>query len=224
MFEQEIEMEKKEGSGFGPVLIILLLVALLVGSIGFVIYQNKQTLTPEQAKATVESKLSSTGPVTVTFHTGTVAYSSSEKPSDPQYVLFEKAGIVKIGKAGGHVWAAQVELTPAGKDFLASFPDVKGEKEQDGTVGYTLPLATRKLVSVDKVTKISPHKYDVEYTWAWQTTKAGDMFDIAGDLVQSLPSYDRSMLIDKAGANYYHAPPAHEKIMLTKSEDVKPTY
>ena len=34
MFEQEIEMEKKEGSAFGPVLIILVLVGLFVGSLG----------------------------------------------------------------------------------------------------------------------------------------------------------------------------------------------
>ena len=63
MFEQELEMEKKEGSAFGPVLIILLLVGLFVGGIGFVIFQGKQTPKPAEASAIVEAKLKSAGPV-----------------------------------------------------------------------------------------------------------------------------------------------------------------
>src|SRR5208282_1475323 len=152
--------------------------------------------------------------------TGTVSYSGQEKPSDAQYKLFEKAGFIKIGKAKGNVYAARVELTPAGKNFLASFPSVKGTAEKDGTTGYTLPLASRKLESVDKVIKLSQRRFEIQYTWAWQTTKAGDMFDIAGKLVQSLPAYDRGMLIDQHGAAYYHAAPTQAKMLLTKDEDV----
>jgi hypothetical protein len=43
MFEQEIEMEKKEGAAFGPILIILVLVGLFVGSLGVVIFQSKRS-------------------------------------------------------------------------------------------------------------------------------------------------------------------------------------
>ena len=216
MFEQEIEMEKKEGSSFGPVLIIFLLVGLFVGGIGVVIFQSNQTLKPEEASAPIAAKLKAAEPVNVTFHTGNVSYAAADKPTDPQYKLFEKAGILKIGKGKGY--AAQVDLTPAGKQFLASFPSVKGVPDKNNTTAYTLPLASRNLVSVGKVSKLSPQKFQVQYTWAWQTTKAGDMFDIAGKLVQDLPSYDRSMLIDQHGANYYHNAPAQAAIILTKGD------
>jgi hypothetical protein len=218
MFEQEIEMEKKEGSGFGPVLIILLMVGLFVGSLGVVIYQSKKTLSPELAKAAVEAKLKAQEPVTVTFHTGVVAYSGSEKPTDAQYKLFEKAGYIKTSKAKGTVWGEQIDLTPAGQAFLASLPAVEGKPDKkEGTVAYTLPLATRSFVSLDKVTKISQHKYQVLYTWAWAPTKAGDLFDVSSSLVQSLPSYDRGMLIDQHGGAYYHAAPTRATIMLTEN-------
>src|ERR1700681_2499885 len=98
MFEQEIEMEKKEGSSFGPVLIIFLLVGLFVGGIGVVIFQSNQTLKPEEASAPIAAKLKPSEPVNVTFHTGNVSYAAADKPTDPQYKLFEKAGILKIGK------------------------------------------------------------------------------------------------------------------------------
>ncbi len=223
MFEHEIEMEKKEGSAFGPVIIILLLVGLFVGGIGVVVYQSRESLKPEQATAAIEAKLNSAPPVSITFHIGNVSYSAGDKPTDAQYKLFEKAGFIKIGKGKGY--AAQVDLTSAGKQFLASLPDGKGVPEKDGTTGYTLQLASRKLVSVGKVAKLGQHKFQVQYTWAWQTTKAGELFDVAGNLVQSLPSYDRSMLIDQHGANYYHAAPAQATIQLVKdSNGLESTY
>jgi hypothetical protein len=218
MFEQEIEMEKKEGSSFGPLLIILLMVGLFVGGIGVVVYQSKKTLSPDLAKAALEAKLKAQAPVTVTFHTGVVTYSGSEKPTDAQYKLFEKAGYLKTSKAKGTVWGEQIDLTPAGKAFLASLPGVEGKPDKkDGTVAYTLPLATRNFVSLDKLTKLSQHRYEVRYTWAWAPTKAGDLFDVASSLVQSLPSYDRGMLIDQHGGAYYHAAPAQATTVLTEN-------
>lgn len=223
MFEEEIELEKKEGSAFGPVIIILLLVGLFVGGIGVVVYQSKESLKPEQATAAIEAKLNSAAPVSITFHVGNVSYSAGDKPTDAQYKLFEKAGFLKIGKGKGY--AAQVDLTPTGKQFLASLPDGKGVPEKNGTTGYTLQLASRKLVSVGKVAKLGQHKFQVQYTWAWQTTKSGELFDVAGNLVQSLPSYERSMLIDHHGANYYHAAPAQATIQLIKdSNGLESTY
>ena len=62
MFEQEIEMEKKEGSSFGPVLIIFLLVGLFVGGIGVVIFQSKQTVKPEEATAAIQNRLKALRP------------------------------------------------------------------------------------------------------------------------------------------------------------------
>jgi hypothetical protein len=222
MFEEELEMEKKEGSTFGPVLIILFMVALFVGGIGVVVFQSKETLKPEQATAAVEGKLKTMAPVSITFHVGNVSYSAEDKPSDAQYKLFEKARFLKIGKGKGY--AAQVDLTPAGKQFLASCPDAKGVPDKNGTTGYTLLLASRKLVSVEKITKLGQHKFQVQYTWTWQPTKAGDLFDVAGKLVQSLPSYERSMLIDQHGGAYYHAAPTQATVQLTKSGYWAPAY
>ena len=203
MFEQEIEMEKNEGSSFGPVLIILLLVGLFVGGFGLVIFQSKQTVKPEEATAIIENKLKVAEPVSVSFHTGNISYGAVDKPTDPQYKLFANAGILKIGKGKG--WAAQVDLTPAGKAFLASVPNVQSVADKNDTTVYTVPLASRKLVSVGTITKLSPQKVQVQYTWAWQTTKAGELFDVSGKAVQSLSLYERSVLIDQHGANYYHA-------------------
>ena len=216
MFEQAIEMEKKEGSWFAPVLIILVLVGLFVGGFCVVIFQSKLTLKPSEAAAAVDTKLKSSAPVTVSFHTGLVSYAAADKPSDPQYKLFENAGILKITKGKGY--AAQVDLTPEGKQLLASLADVQMVQDTGNTTEYILPLATRKLVSVNKVLKLTPDRFQVEYTWAWQTTKAGDMFDIPGKLVQELPPYERSVLIDQHGASYFHGEPAQDSLLLMKSD------
>jgi hypothetical protein len=214
MFEQEIELEKKEGSSFGPVLIIFLLIGLFVGGIGFVIIQSRQTVKPEEATAAIQTKLKA-APVSVTFRTGNVSNTSA---NDPQYKLLEKAGILKIGKGKGY--ASQVDLTPAGKELLASLPNVKGVPDSEkATIVYNLPLASRKLVSVGKVTKLNHDKVQVQYTWAWQTTKAGELFDIAGKFVQSLPAYNRAMLIDQHGANFYHSAPSGAAIVLKKGDE-----
>jgi len=216
MFEQEIEMETKEGSSFGPILIILLLVGLFVGGLGVVIFQSKQTIKPEEATAVIEKKVKAAAPVTVSFHTGNISYGAADKPTDPQYKLLANAGILKIGKGKG--WAAQVDLTPKGKEFLASLPDVKSVPDKDNSTVYIIPLATRKLVSVGAITKLSPQKFSVQYTWNWAANKAGDMFDISGDPVQALSLYERSVLIDQHGANYYHAPPSQSAMILAKGD------
>jgi hypothetical protein len=101
---------------------------------------------------------------------------------------------------------------------VASLPDVAGVPDKDNTTAYTLPLASRKLVSIGKVTKLSQTRYQVQYTWAWETTKAGEMFDIAGKLVQELPAYDRGMLIDQHGANYYHGAPVQTTVVLMQGD------
>jgi hypothetical protein len=217
MFEQEIEMEKKEGSSFGPVLIILLLIGLFVGGLGIVIFQSKLTVKPEQATAAIETKLKSTPPVSVKFYTGTVSLTDADSPNDPHYRLLEKAGIIRIGKPKGT--SATVELTPAGKELLAALPTVKGVPSKSNTTAYTLPLASRKLVSVGQVTKLTQEKFQVQYTWIWQPTRAGELFDVAGKFVQSLPNYERGMLIDQHGGNYYHGAPTQTAIVLIKGDN-----
>jgi hypothetical protein len=216
MFEQEIEMEKKEGSSFAPILIILLLLGLFIGGLGVVIFQSKQTVRPEEATAAIETKLKSAAPVSITFLTGNVSLTAADSPNDPHYKLLEKAGIIQIAKPKAD--SARVDLTPAGKELLASVPNVIGVPAKGGTTSYTLPLASRKLVSVGKVTKLTQEKFQVQYTWAWQPTKAGELFDIPGKFVQSLSTYERGMLIDQHGANYYHAVPTQTAIVLFRGD------
>jgi hypothetical protein len=216
MFEQEVELESKEGSSFGPILIIFLLVGLFVGGIGVVIFQSKQTIKPEEATAVIETRLKAYAPVTVSFHTGNISYGAADKPTDPQYKLLANAGVLKIGKGKG--WAEQVDLTPSGKAFIAALPDATGIPDKNDTTVYIIPLATRKLVSVGAVTKLSPQKFSVQYTWTWVPNKAGDLFDIAGKPVQNLPLYDRSVLIDQHGANYYHGAPSQSAMVLVKGD------
>ena len=153
--------------------------------------------------------------MTVTFRTGKVSNTSA---NDPQYKLLAKAGILKIGKGRG--FASQVDLTPAGKALLASLPNVKSVPDSaKETIVYEIPLASRKLVSVGKVTKLNHNKCQVQYTWAWQANRAGELFDIAGKFVQDLPAYDRGMLIDQHGANYYHGAPSAAAIVLNKEDN-----
>jgi len=98
MFEEELEMEKKEGSSFGPVLIIFVLIGLFIGGIGVVIFQSRQKVKPEEATTVIQNKLKAAPIVSVTFRTGNVSNTSA---NDPQYKLLEKAGILKIGKGKG---------------------------------------------------------------------------------------------------------------------------
>ena len=216
MFEQEIELEAKEGSSYGPLVIILLLVGLFVGGLGIVIYQGKQTVKAEDATAIIQQKLDHIPPVTFTFSTGNVSYGAADAPTQPQYKLLVNAGYLKIGKGKG--WAEQVDLTPAGKEFLATIPNVSTMPDKNGITIYRVPLAHMKLVSTGAITKVATHRCSVQYTWAWETTKAGDLFDVAGKPVQSLQTYDRSMLIDQHGANYYHNPPTQSAINVVKGD------
>jgi hypothetical protein len=214
MFEQEIEMEARESSGIGPVLVVLLLVALFLGGIGVVVYQGKQAVKAGEAAAIIQSQLKTKPPVTVTFSTGNVSYGAADAPTQPQYKLFASAGYLKIGKGKG--WAEQVDVTPQGKEFFSSIPGMKTVPDKSGMVIYSVPLASRKLVAVGAITKLGAEKCSVQYTWAWQPTKAGDLFDVAGKAVQDLPLYDRSVLIEQHGANYYHAAPAQSAITVVK--------
>jgi hypothetical protein len=217
MFEEELELEKKEGSSYGPVVVALLLVVLFIGGIGVVIYQSNVAIKPAEATAAIDTKLKTMEPVTVSFRTGNVSYSAIYPPNDPQYKLFEKAGLLKIGKGKGY--AGQVDLTDAGKKFLADFPAVKGVPNIDNSaLTYTIPLASRKLVSVGKITKVAQKTFQVQYTWTWVPTTAGDMFDIDGKLVQGLPLYERGELIDHHGAKYYHGAPQQASIVLVKGD------
>lgn len=211
MFEQEIEMEKKSSS-VGPLLVIVLLVLVVVGGAGFVIFQSKQTFKPEAAAQLLEQSFKARGPVTTEFSTGLIGWSTA---TEPHYTVLEKAGLVTIGKPDKEARKI-IKLTAKGETEVAAFPEFKPEVEKDRTT-YKIPLATRKLIEVGKITMNGPNMATVEYTWKWEPTKMGDLFDASGKELQSLTSWQRASVIEKHGADYYHAAPTKTVVRVTKT-------
>jgi hypothetical protein len=217
MFEQELELEKKEGSSFGPLIIIVLFAGLLVGGAGFLIYQSRQTLKADEAAQVVSKMLTERPPTTVSFHTGTVSSSMFDSTEDPHYRLLEKAGVLKTEKIKKSA-SLKVSLTPDGDTLLASLPQTKKTEKGEETQ-YKVPLATRKLVNITQVTKLSPNRFAVNYTWQWVPNKLGEKFDAAGDLVKGFNTWDRQRLIDKHGAAFYHQPPEQSAVIVIKGSN-----
>lgn len=216
MFEQEIEMEKRESSVV-PLLLIVGMIIIFVGVAGYYVWQNKQVLSNADAGNVITATLKSQSPAVVQFHTGIVKASINEKPQDPHYRLLEKAGILKLGKPGRDGRAFPIAMTAQGEKLLAEIPDVEKVKEKDGTQLYMLPLAQRRLVEISKVTMINPERARVDYIWKWEPNKIGNLFDASGSMVKSFNTWERATLIEKYGANYYHGDPTRVSVVLTKN-------
>ena len=217
MFEQEIEMEQKSSSVV-PLLLILALVAVIVGTAGYWFVQSKKVLTQPEATAAVTSILKAQGPAMLHFHTGTVKSSVNEKPRDPHYKLLEKAGLVKLAPVKGKGEVYDIALTPKGETDLAALPDFQKTKEKDGAFALSVPLARRRLVEVTKVAMNGPSMARVEYTWKWEPTPVGDVFDANGKLMKSFNLWDTQALIEKYGANFYHAEAKRTAVNLVKTD------
>src|SRR5579864_1376127 len=142
MFEQELEMEKRESSVV-PLLLIVVLILSIVGVAIYFLLQSRQVLSDQEARDAIVSSLKSMGPVTIHFETGLVKSSVEEKPHDPNYRLLEKAGLIKLGKDQG--WKTPVALTPKGRDLLEGIAGVNKSKDKDGSDIYMVPVAERKL-------------------------------------------------------------------------------
>ena len=218
MFEQELEMEKREASVV-PLLLIVALILAVVGVAGYFLLESRKTLNVTDATSIAENVLKGLGPATVSFHTGMVKANINDKPHDPQYKLLEKAGIVKLGKdTGAYGTITPVSLTAEGQKLLAELPGVIKNKEKDGTEQYIVPLAERKLVGTPTVTMTATGRARVEFSWNWQTDKLGNLFDASGSMVKSFNTWDRSTLIDKYGANFYHGDPTKVTIAVMKTD------
>ncbi len=212
MFEQEIELEKRTSS-IVPLLLIISLIVAIAGVSLYFVMESRRVLTTAEVTPVLEASVSSLGPVTLQFATGIVATSVDQKPHDPHYRLLEKEGYLKVSKDVN--WKTPVALTPKGEAWLNGIPGVKKSKK-DNNDEYTVPLAERKLGEIGKITMLSPSRATVEYTWKWETTKAGDLLDAAGPAVKAFNTWDRSILIDKYGANFYHAAPTKITVLLVK--------
>ncbi len=217
MFEQELELEQKSSS-IVPLLLILALAGVIIGTAGYWFMQSKKVLTQPEATTVVTALLKTQGPAVLHFHTGAVKSSINEKPRDPHYKLLEKAGLVKVTTGKGKAEVYNIALTPKGESELTAFPEFQKSEEKDGTLLLAVPLARRKLVEVTKVTMNGPSMARVEYTWKWDPTSLGDIFDANGAMIKGFNIWETQALIEKYGANFYHADPKKVVVNLVKSD------
>jgi hypothetical protein len=214
MFEAELEMERKSSS-FGPVLFIAILVLAIAGVIYYAVHESRKTMSEAEASQLITSILKSKGSPTLQFRTGYVLPSAEEKPFDPHYRLLEKAGLIKTAKRNGGL---QVELTPAGQKVLSDISGVTRTKRLEGGEVIVAPLASRKLVAITKVDVLSPTRANVAYTWQWQPTRLGEVFDASSPLVSAFNVWERGALIKDYGVDFYHAAPKPEQFNFTRAE------
>lgn len=217
MFEQELEMEKKE-STIVPLLLILALAGVILGSIGYWVVQMRKTLTPEQATAVVSNILKDQGPVILIIHSGKVEASINEKPHDPHYKLLEKAGLVKLADIKGKDMV-NITLTPDGEKTISSIPEFKKSANKDGTDSLFIPVATKEVVAINNVKMSGPNVAVVEYTWKWVPTSVGDIFDADNKLVKSFNIWDTQTLISKYDVNYYHGQPTKATVRMVRGDN-----
>ena len=214
MFEQELELEKKSSS----IIPLLLIVTLIVGIAGISLYfviDSRKVLSAAEASPVILASIEGQPPATLHFTTGLLA-TDSDNPHGPQYRLLEKEGYLKLGK--DVKFKTPVEITPNGEAWLGEIPGVKKSTNADKNEEYVVPLAHRKLVEIGKITMLSPSKATVEYSWKWEPTKGGDLFDAAGPAVKAFNTWERSTLIDKCGANFYHEAPTKVTVLLVKRD------
>lgn len=217
MFEEEIAMEQKESS-IVPLLLILCLAGVIVGSVVYWVIQSRKTMSPEQANAAISEILKKQGPVTLIFRTGKVEPSINEKPRDPHYKLMEKAGLLKTSDIKGKD-LVNVALTPDGEKMISSIPELRKRDDKDGTTVYFLPLASKKIVAVNKVTMSGPNVAHIEYTWQWAPTPAGEIFDTNSKFVKTFNIWETQTLISKYDVNYYHGEPAKASINMVRGDN-----
>ncbi len=213
MFEQELELEKRNSSIVPLLLIVVLIVAIAGVSIYFVM-ESRRVLSSAEVSPVLLASMEAQPPVILHFATGLLKTQVDQRPTDPNYRLLEKEGYLKIGKDSN--FKTPVALTPKGQAWLGEIAGVKKSKNADNNEEYAVPVAERKLAEVGKITMLSPSRATVEYSWKWQATQAGDLLDAAGPAVKGFNTWDRSTLIDKYGANFYHDGPTKVTILLVK--------
>ena len=218
MFEQEMELEKQESSVV-PLLLIIALILTIVGVSGYYLVQNRKVVSLQEATQAATSALNDQGPATLRFHTGMVKSSVDDNPQGPHYRLLEKAGLVRMGKAqGAYGTITPIALTPGGTELLKRIAGVQHSTEKDGTELYVVPVAERRLLSVSNITMLSPARATINMTWDWKTNPLGELLDVGGSMVKSFNTWDRATLIQKYGANFYHAAPTQVTLALEKSD------
>jgi hypothetical protein len=213
LFEQELEMEKR--SSWGPLLLVIALVGLIVGMIGYYAVEMRKGLSQEDATKLVEMQLR-TKTATVHFHSGKVVSGYDEQAKDPHYKVLEKAGYLKLANVNWNT--NNVVVTEDGEKAFAAIPGYKKWKNPDDTWAWEVPLATRKLVKIDSINLPNMRTAHVEYERQWVPNNVGEFFDVGGSSLKSFNTWDHQKLIDKYGADFFHAPVKKEEITLVKDD------
>ncbi len=213
LFEQEVAMEGR--SSWGPLLLVIALVGSILGGIGYYVLQMHKGLSQEEATVVINEQLKGRG-TKLDFKVGKVVANMSEQPKDPHYKMLAKAGYIELKDTGWN--SISTAVTPMGERDLSAIPGFKKWKNPDNTWTYEVPLASRKLVKIESVTLNNPTSAKVEYEWKWEPTKLGNIFDAAGDPIKVLNSWDRGKLIQKYGADFYHADPTKESARMSKGD------
>jgi hypothetical protein len=216
MSEGEEKIEAAVTGDSARFLIILLAVILAGVGVFYYLVSSQKPVNQEQASAIILDLLVRQAPPTIRFEAGSLMPSPDVKPHDPHYTLLEKAGYVKLAKLKGD--GVRVTVTAQGSDTFAKLPEFKQIKNADGTQDYVVPLANRRLVSVDQITMTSPNVAKVQYTWKWVPTRVGDDFDASGNLVQSFNNWDRAKLIEKYGVDFYRGDPQKATLTLARAD------
>ena len=209
MFEEELKMEERS-SNIGPMLLIVAVCLTIVGTAIYVAHEARAGMTQAEAKKAVSAMLAAKGPTMLHFRTGLVT-PTADKATSPRYKVLEAAQIITTEKKENGV---QVTLTEGGKQMLDRLPGTNHSKNADGTEEYTIPLATRTVVAVTGVSTISPSAATIHYTWKWQPTAMGNVFDLAGSYVGALDVWERAELA-KDGADLFHSAPVPDDYNAT---------
>jgi hypothetical protein len=216
LFAAEIAMESKSSSAL-PLLLVAGLVLVVGGAIFFFVKGANNKLTTQGATVAVNAILKGQGVATIKFSTGAVVSSMNEKPLDPHYKLLDKSGVLVVKpKSWNSIYST---LTPAGQKVLNTIDGIEKATNKDGTVTYVVPLAERKLVSIDNVKMINPHMAQVDYTWRWEPNRLGEQFDASSNLVKSFSTWDRQTLINTYGVAFYSLPASKVSIVLMQTKD-----
>jgi hypothetical protein len=214
LFAAEIEMEKKS-SGFWPAFLILALVAVVGGTIYYFYRDATRMLSKSDATVAVNNILKQQAPSTIRFTTGKITSTTNDKPADPHYKLLAKAGIINTRPMPGGIFA---EVTPAGQKMFELIGGVQKTENKDHTVTYRVPLAQRKLVSIDNIEMIHPEVAQVTYSWQWEPNRLGKQFDASGDLVKSFSTWDRTTLITSYGVDFFGKAPTKVTVKLREDK------
>ena len=215
LFAAEVEMEKKSSS-IGVYIMVLALLAVVGGTIFYFVKTAREVLSVPAATDSVNNILQSMDGGKINFSVGTVVSSVNEKPNDPHYKLLAKAGVLTFKQKSYNTIIATV--TPAGEKVLGDIQGVEKGKNSDGNVTYSVPLAVRQLVQIDKVTMIKPHLARVDYTWKWVPNRLGKEFDASSELIHQFNTWDRGTLIKSYGVDFYSAAPTKASVVLVEGK------